>query len=62
MFAEPDLVRAKEIVPTAHGMTLDAISASAIRHVVTGVGKMPTGKKAARGKRCCEPADLRAFA
>jgi hypothetical protein len=39
MFPKPDLKRAHEVL-TAAGMTLDAISADAMRHVVYGVGKI----------------------
>ena len=39
VFPEPDLKKAHEILK-ANGMTLDAISASSMRHVVTEVGKM----------------------
>ena len=39
VFPEPDLKKAHKILK-ANGMTLDAISASAMRHVVIGVGKM----------------------
>ena len=39
VFPEPDLKKAHKILK-ANGMTLDAISASAIRHVVTVTGKM----------------------
>ena len=39
VFPEPDLKRAHEVLQ-AHGMTLDAISATAMRHVVTGVSKI----------------------
>jgi len=39
IFPEPDFKRAHEVM-TAAGMTLDNISASNIRHVVTGVGKI----------------------
>ena len=38
-FPEPDLKKAHETLK-ANGMTLDAIIASAMRHVVTEVGKM----------------------
>lgn len=38
-FPEPDLVRAASVLKS-HGMTLDAISASAMRHVIRGVGKI----------------------
>lgn len=36
IFPEPDFKKAHKIL-TAEGMTLDAISASAMRHVITGV-------------------------
>jgi len=39
VFPEPDLKRAHELL-TAGGMTLDAISADAMRHVVLGVGRI----------------------
>jgi hypothetical protein len=39
MFPEPDLKKAAEVLK-ANGMTLDAISASCMRHVVEGVGKI----------------------
>jgi len=39
IFPEPDLKRAHEILQ-AHGMAFDAISASAIRHAVTGIGEI----------------------
>jgi FMN phosphatase YigB (HAD superfamily) len=39
IFPEPDLKKAAEVLK-ANGMTLDAISAHAMRHVVEGVGKI----------------------
>lgn len=39
VFPEPDFKKAHEVL-TANGMTLDAISASNMRHVVTGVGEI----------------------
>ena len=39
IFLEPDLKKAHEVL-TAAGMTLDAISAHAMRHVVNGVGEI----------------------
>lgn len=39
IFPEPDLKKAAELLK-AGGITLDAISASAMRHVVEGVGKV----------------------
>lgn len=39
IFPEPNLKRARELLE-AGGMTLDAISAHAMRHVVEGVGKI----------------------
>lgn len=39
VFPEPDFKRAAELLE-AGGMTLDAISASNMRHVVEGVGKI----------------------
>ncbi len=39
VFPEPDFAKAHELLKTG-GMTLDAISASAMRHVVTRVGAM----------------------
>ena len=39
IFPEPDFKKASELLK-AGGMTLDAISASCMRHVVEGVGKI----------------------
>jgi hypothetical protein len=39
VFPEPDFAKAAELLK-AGGMTLDAISASNMRHVVEGVGKI----------------------
>lgn len=39
VFPEPDFKKAHELL-TAGGMTLDAISASCMRHVVKGVGEI----------------------
>lgn len=39
VFAEPDYKKAAELL-RAGGMTLDSISADAMRHVVEGVGKI----------------------
>lgn len=39
IFPEPDLKKARELL-AAGGMTLDAISAHCMRHVVKGVGKI----------------------
>jgi hypothetical protein len=39
VFPEPDFKKAAELL-TAGGMTLDAISASNMRHAVEGVGKI----------------------
>ena len=39
IFPEPDLRKAVEVLK-ANGMTLDAISAHCMRHVVEGVGKI----------------------
>jgi len=39
VFPEPDLAKARALLE-AGGMTLDAISAHAMRHVVDGVGKI----------------------
>jgi len=39
IFPEPDFKRVNEVL-TAAGMTVDAISASAMRHVIAGVGKI----------------------
>ena len=39
IFPKPDLKKARELLE-AGGMTLDAISADAMRHVVDGVGKI----------------------
>jgi hypothetical protein len=42
VFPEPDLKRAREVLEAA-GMTLDAISADAMRHVITQVGHIAKG-------------------
>jgi hypothetical protein len=39
VFPEPDMAKAHELLK-AGGMTLDAVSASNMRHVVEGVGKI----------------------
>lgn len=39
VFPEPDLKKARELLE-AGGMTLDSVSADAMRHVVEGVGKI----------------------
>ncbi len=39
IFPEPDWKKAHEVL-TANGMTLDAISASCMRHVITKIGEM----------------------
>jgi hypothetical protein len=39
IFPEPDFKKAHEVLK-ANGMTIDAISASAARHVVEGVGQI----------------------
>jgi len=39
VFPEPDLDKARKLL-AAGGITLDAVSAHAIRHVVLGVGKI----------------------
>ena len=39
VFPEPDLKRAARLLKT-HGMTLDAISATAMRHVLKGVRRI----------------------
>lgn len=39
VFPEPDLKKAAELLK-AGGITLDAVSASAMRHVVEGIGKI----------------------
>jgi hypothetical protein len=39
VFPEPDLARARVVLEAAD-MSLDAISASAMRHVVVGIGKI----------------------
>ena len=39
IFPEPDFKKAHEVL-NANGMTIDAISASAARHTVEGVGKI----------------------
>ena len=41
VFPEPDLVRAHEVLQAA-GMTLDAISAGAMRHVIGQTRKLVT--------------------
>jgi hypothetical protein len=46
VFPEPDLAKAHELLQ-AGGMTLDAISAHAMRHVITQVGKMARAALAA---------------
>ena len=46
VFPEPDFKKAHELLK-AGGMTLDAISASNMRHVVEGVGKIATEALAA---------------
>ena len=46
VFLEPDFKKAHEVLKAA-GMTLDAISASSIRHVVEGVGKIAKSALAA---------------
>ena len=43
MFPEPDLKRAATILK-AHGMRLDEISASNMRHVLTGIQKIIDGE------------------
>lgn len=48
VFPEPDLKKARALLE-AGGMTLDAISASAMRHVVDGVGQI--AKQAIRSKQ-----------
>jgi hypothetical protein len=47
VFPEPDLKKAAEVLK-ASGMTLDAISAHAMRHVVEGVGKIARAALAGR--------------
>lgn len=42
VFPEPDFAKAAEVLKAA-GMTLDAISASNMRHVVEGVGGIARG-------------------
>jgi hypothetical protein len=39
IFEEPDFKKASEVLKAA-GMTLDAISASCMRHAIDGVGKI----------------------
>jgi hypothetical protein len=39
IFPEPDLKKARELL-AAGGITLDAVSAHAMRHVIEGVGKI----------------------
>jgi hypothetical protein len=42
VFPEPDLVKARKLLE-AGGMTLDSISADAMRHVIKGVGNIARG-------------------
>lgn len=49
VFPEPDLKTAAEVLK-ANGMTLDAISAHAMRHVVEGVGKIARAALARGGR------------
>jgi len=49
IFPEPDFKKAHEVL-TANGMTLDAISASSMRHVVTQISKMIAAIDSARNK------------
>lgn len=42
VFPEPDLKKARELLE-AGGITLDAVSASCMRHCVEGVGKIARG-------------------
>jgi DNA-binding FadR family transcriptional regulator len=48
VFPEPDFKKAHEVLK-AHGMTLDAISASNMKHVITQVQKMIDAAIRARG-------------
>jgi hypothetical protein len=48
-FPEPDFKKAHEVL-TANGMTLDAISASNMKHVITQVQKMIDAAIRARGE------------
>ena len=45
IFPEPDFKKARELLE-AGGMTIDAISASNMRHVTTGIQKIIDGGKA----------------
>lgn len=47
VFPEPDLVKARGLL-AAGGITLDAVSASCMRHVADGVGKV--AKRALEGE------------
>lgn len=49
VFPEPDFKKAHEVL-TANGMTLDAISASNMRHVITQVKEMIDAAIRARGQ------------
>ena len=55
-FPEPNLKRAAEILQ-ANGMTLDAISAHAMRHVVTRVGEIARAalNRTHEERRCVTP-------
>ena len=50
VFPEPDFKKAHEVLK-AHGMTLDAISASNMKHVITQVQKMIDAAIQARGDK-----------
>jgi DNA-binding FadR family transcriptional regulator len=50
VFPEPDFKKAHEVLK-AHGMTLDAISASNMKHVITQVQKMIDAAIRARGQK-----------
>lgn len=50
IFPEPDFKKAHQLL-VAGGMTLDGISASSMRHVVEGVGKIASDALAAEGEK-----------
>lgn len=49
IFPEPDFKKAHEVL-TANGMTLDAISASNMRHAISGVGEIAESALAEVGR------------
>jgi hypothetical protein len=50
IFPEPDFAKAHQVLK-ANGMTIDAISASAVRHAIEGVGKIARNALAASDRR-----------